>query len=97
MTVGTTYEVFLTVAPETSATALRDVLRQTLSAKGSSRSPTVEQLPEDDPALIVTMWMDAADSSEARLAAGEALREALRDAGLDEDAASIRDSAVRSS
>ena len=94
---ATTYEVFLTVAPEGSATALRDVLLRTLSAKGFPRSPTVEQLPEDDPALVVTMWMEAADASEARLAADQAVRDALRDAGLREDAASIRDSAVRSS
>jgi hypothetical protein len=94
--VATTYEVFLTVEPDRSTTALQDVLRSALAGTGE-RSPQVDRLPEDDAALMVTMWLQAGDSSEARLAAEDRLREALRAAGLTENAAVIRDSAARSS
>ena len=94
---ATAYEVYLTVTPEASATALADVLRRTLRSQHFTRSPTIDETPEDDAALVVSLWLDAGDASEARLAATDAVRRALRDAGLSEGAATIRDSAVRSS
>lgn len=93
---ATTYEVVLTVEPDRSTTGLQDVLRAALAGTGE-RAPEVDRLPEDDAALIVTMWLSAADSSEARLAADEKVRQALGTAGLDPQAVVIRDSAARSS
>jgi hypothetical protein len=95
---ATSYEVHLRVQPESSARSLRDVLTQTLAHTGDfARSPQVDQLPEDDPMLLVTLWLDADDASTAQLAAGEAVRKALTDAGLDVGAAVIRDADVRAS
>lgn len=89
---ATSYEVRLTVAPESSARSLKDVLGQAMSDSGSFvRAPRIDQLPEDDPALMVTLWVDSADSSTAEQDARQALDDAVKAAGLDRDAATVRD------
>ena len=91
----TAYEVRLQVAPQSSARSLKDVLQQALADTGEfERSPQIDQLPEDDPALLVTLWIDSADTSTAQQEARAAIGKALVAAGLDEDAAKIRDAQV---
>lgn len=94
---ATSYEVQMRVHPEASARSLKDVLLQTLADSGRfPRTPEIEQLPDDDPTLLVTIWVDGADSSTAQQDAADALREAVRAAGLDEGAVTIDDSTARS-
>lgn len=91
----TAYEVRLQVAPQSSARSLKDVLEQALADSGEfERAPQIDQLPEDDPALLVTLWIDSADTSTAQQEARAAIGKALVAAGLDEDAATIRDAQV---
>jgi len=95
---ATSYEVQLRVRPEASARSLKDVLGQTLADSGRFvRAPEVEQLPDDDPALLVTIWVDSADASTAQQEARDALRGAVRSAGLDEGAVTIDDTTARTS
>jgi hypothetical protein len=96
--VATSYEVQMRVRPEASARSLKDVLSQTLADSGRFvRPPEIEQLPDDDPTLLVTIWVDGADASTAQQDAADALRGAVRAAGLDHDAVTIDDSTARSS
>lgn len=95
---ATAYEVQLRVRPESSARSLKDVLGQTLADSGRfDRAPEIEQLPDDDPTLLVTIWLDGDDASTAEQDATDAVREAVRAAGLDQDAATIDDATARSS
>jgi hypothetical protein len=95
---ATSYEVQLRVKPEASARSLKDVLGQTLSDSGRfDRSPEIVQLPDDDPTLLVTIWLDGDDTSTAKRAAIDAVEEAVRAAGLDRDAVVIDDATARSS
>ena len=95
---ATSYEVQMRVRPEASARSLKDVLGQTLADSGRfARAPEIVQLPEDDPTLLVTIWVDGADASTAQQDARDALREAVRAAGLDEGAVTINDSTARTS
>jgi hypothetical protein len=96
--VATAYEVQMRVRPEASARSLKDVLGQTLADSGRfSRAPEIEQLPDDDPTLLLTFWLDGDDASTAEQEAVDALREAVRAAGLDQDALTIDDATARSS
>ena len=95
---ATSYEVQMRVRPEASARSLKDVLGQTLSDSGRfDRSPEIAQLPDDDPTLLVTIWLDGDDTSTAEQDAVEAVRDATRAAGLDQDAVTIVDATARSS
>jgi hypothetical protein len=90
--------VQLRVRPEASARALTDVLGQTLADTGRfTRAPEIEQLPDDDPTLLVTIWVDGADASTAQQDAVAALHDAVRAAGLDEAAATVDAASARSS
>jgi hypothetical protein len=95
---ATAYEVQMRVRPEASARSLKDVLEQALADSGRfARSPEIEQLPDDDPTLLVTLWLDGDDVSTAERDAIDALREAVRAAGLDDDAVTVDDTTARSS
>jgi hypothetical protein len=94
--VATAYEVQLRVRPEASARSLKDVLGQTFVDSGRyARPPEIEQLPDDDPTLLVTIWLDGDDASTAEQDAVAAVRDAVRSAGLDQDALTIDDATAR--
>ena len=95
---ATAYEVQVRVRPEASARSLKDVLGQTLADSGRfTRAPEIEQLPDDDPTLLVTIWLDRDDASTAEQDAVDALHRAVTAAGLGEDAVRVDDASARSS
>jgi hypothetical protein len=95
---STRYEVTIPVRVEASVTSLQDVLEQTLPGAGEfAEAPTVTHSADDRPMLLVTMPVDAPDSSEAGTTAREALVRAMRDAGLADDSANLGDAEIRSS
>lgn len=94
---STSYEVTIPVRAEASVTSLQDVLEQALPEAGDfTASPTVTHTADDRPMLLVTMPVDAADSSEAGATARQALLQAIRDAGLTEGSAHLGDPEIRS-
>jgi hypothetical protein len=93
----TPYEVQIPVHATNSVTSLHDVLAQALPHAGEfTKSPTILQTGDEEPMLLVSMTLDAADSSDAGSAAREALAQAIRDAGLTEDSARLGDPEIRS-
>lgn len=95
---STTYEVTIPVRADASVTSLQDVLEQALPGAGQfAAAPTVRHSADDRPMLLVTMPVDAPDSSEASLTARQALLRAIRDAGLAEDSARLGEAEIRSS
>ena len=95
---STRYEVTIPLRTDASVTSLQDVLEQALPGAGDfAAAPTVTHTADDRPVLLVTMPVDAPDSSEASTTAREALLQAMRDAGLTEDSAELGDSEIRSS
>jgi hypothetical protein len=95
---STTYEVTIPVRAGASAASLQDVLEQALPGAGRfTAPPTVRHSEDDRPMLLVTMPVDAPDSSEASLTARRALVRAMRDAGLAEDSAALGEAEIRSS
>jgi hypothetical protein len=96
--VATSYEVRLHVRPQGSVTSLKDVLTRTLADSDRfSRTPEIEQLPDDDPRLLVTIWIDGEDASTAEQDAAAAIRAAVSAAGLEPDAIRIGDGSATSS
>jgi hypothetical protein len=87
--VATAYEVSFHVRTSGSVTAIRDVLTQTLDGTDEISEPTVLRSGHEYPELLVSMTVNAHDSSEAGLAARAALDDAVRDAGLSEDAVTV--------
>jgi hypothetical protein len=95
---ATSYEVRLHVQPRGSVTSLKDALTRTLAGSDRfDRAPEIEQRPDDDPTLLVTMWLAADDASTAQQEGAAAIRSALDAAGLDQDDARIGDASTRSS
>ena len=86
---ATAYEVSFHVRTGSSVTAIQDVLTQTLHGTDEISAPTVLRSGDEYPLLLVSMTVNANDSSEAGLAARAALDDAVRDAGLSEDAVTV--------
>jgi hypothetical protein len=95
--VATAYEVNFHVRTSSSVTAIRDVLTQTLRGTDEISAPTVIRTGDEYPVLLVSMTVNADDSSEAGLAARAALDDAVRDAGLSEDAVTVDAPEIRAS
>jgi hypothetical protein len=77
--VATAYEVRVPVRPTRSATSVGEVLGRALAdAGGFTHAPRVEPAGDDPNRLIVTLPLDAADSSAAALAGRDAVARALR-------------------
>ncbi len=86
------YEVSLHVHSSGSVTSLRDVLRQSLTeVRDFERAPTIEVSGDDDPDLLVTVVLPAADVSTAQQDARSALEQALTDVGVTGSTIDIRD------
>jgi hypothetical protein len=95
--VATAYEVNFHVRTSSSVTAIQDVLTQTLHGTDEISEPTVLRSGDEYPVLLVSMTVNANDSSEAGLAARGVLDDAVRDAGLSEDAVTVDAPDVRAS
>jgi hypothetical protein len=87
--VATAYEVSFHVRTGSSVTAIQDVLTQTLHGTDKVSAPTLLRSGDEYPVLLVSMTVNANDSSEAGLSARAALDDAVRDAGLSEDAVTV--------
>ena len=86
---ATAYEVSFHVSTSSSVTAIQDVLTQTLHGTDEISTPTVLRSGDEYPVLLVSMVVNANDSSEAGLAARAAIDDAVRDAGLSENAVTV--------
>ena len=86
---ATAYDVSFHVRTDGSVTAIQDVLTQTLHGTDEISAPTVLRSGDEYPLLLVGMTVNANDASEAGRAARAALDEAVRDAGLSEDAVTV--------
>jgi hypothetical protein len=95
--VATAYGVSFHVRTGGSVTAIRDVLTQTLHGTEEVSEPTVLRSGDEYPVLLVSMTVNANDSSEAGLAARGVLDDAVRDAGLSEDAVTVDAPVIRAS
>jgi hypothetical protein len=96
--VATTYEVRLTLADEGSATRpLADVLTRTLADTSVGQVTPDYSSAVDGGRLRVRVLVDAADASEAKTIASDALVKAVTDAGLSESAVTVADAEVRTS
>jgi hypothetical protein len=93
--VGTAYRVSFQVRASSSVTAIQDVLTQTLHGTDEISAPTVLRSGDEYPLLLVGMTVNANDASEAGRAARAALDEAVRDAGLSEDAVTVEAPDIR--
>ena len=95
---ATSYEVTIRLHPDSSATAVRDVLEQALrDTEPFVTAPVIESTADGLPDLLVVARVAAEDASEAQLVAREAVREAVRDAGLSPRSVRLDDPQVRSS
>lgn len=94
---ATAYEVNFHVHTGGSVTAIQDVLKQTLHGTDEISEPTVLRSGDEYPVLLVSMTVNANDSSEAGLAARGVLDDAVRDAGLREDAVTVDAPEIRTS
>ena len=95
---ATTYDVRMTIEVHDGPTRpLAEVLGQALAESSASPVVTEDSSAVDDDHLRVRMFVDAADSSIAELAARDALVKAVRDAGLSESSVRIGDPEVRTS
>jgi len=95
--VATSYEVSIRLHPEGSATAVRDVLEQSLrDSEPYAQAPVIEATPDDMPDLLVVGTVDADDVSEAQLAVRQWVSRAIIDAGLTADSVQLGDPQVRS-
>jgi len=94
---ATAYEVSFHVRTGGSVTAIQDVLKQQLHGTAEMSEPTVLRSGDEYPLLLVSMRVTANDSSEAGLAARAALDDAVRDAGLSEDAVTVDAPEIRAS
>jgi hypothetical protein len=94
---ATAYEVSFHVSTDRSVTAIRDVLTQTLHGTDEISEPTVLRSGDEHPGLLVSMTVNANDSSQAGLAARAAIDDAVRDAGLSEDAVTVDAPEIRTS
>ena len=94
---ATAYDVSFHVRTDGSVTAIQDVLTQTLHGTDEISRPTVLRSGDEYPVLLVSMTVNANDSSEAGLAARAALDDAVRDAGLSEDAVTADAPEIRAS
>jgi hypothetical protein len=94
---ATAYEVSFHVRTSSSVTAIQDVLTQTLHGTDEISAPTVLRSGDEYPLLLVSMTVNANDSSEAGLAARAVIDEAVRDAGLSEDAVTVDAPEIRTS
>ena len=94
---ATAYDVSFHVRTDGSVTAIQDVLTQTLHGTDEISAPTVLRSGDEYPLLLVSMTVNANDSSEAGLAARAALDDAVRDAGLSEDAVTADAPEIRAS
>ena len=81
----------------TSVTAVEDVLTQTLHETDEVSEPAVLRSGDELPVLLVSMKVNANDSSEAGLAARRAIDDAVRNAGLSEDAVTVEAPEIRAS
>jgi hypothetical protein len=95
--VATAYGVSFHVRTSGSVTAIQHVLAQTLHGTDEISEPTVLRSGAEYPELLVSMTVNANDSSEAGLAARAALDDAVRDAGLSEDAVTVEAPDIRAS
>ena len=86
---ATAYKVSFHVRTSSSVTAIQDVLTQTLHGTKEFSDPTVLRSGDEYPRLLINMTVTANDSSDAGLAARAALDDAVRDAGLSEDAVTV--------
>jgi hypothetical protein len=92
------YEVSLHVHSSGSVTSLRDVLQQSLpEVRDFECAPTVEVSGDDDPDLLVTLVLQAQDTSAAQRDARAALEQALTDVGVTGSTIDIRDTDAQSS
>jgi hypothetical protein len=94
---ATAYEVSFHVRTDGSVTAIRDVLTQTLHGTDEISAPTVLRSGDEYPVLLVSMTVNANDSSEAGLTARAAIDGAVRDAGLSENAVTVDAPEIRAS
>jgi hypothetical protein len=94
---ATAYEVGFQVHTDGSVTAIQDVLTQTLHGTDEISAPTVLRSGDEVPVLLVSMTVNANDSSEAGLAARAAINDAVRDAGLSENAVTVDAPEIRAS
>jgi hypothetical protein len=94
---ATAYEVSFHVRTDGSVTAIEDVLTQTLHGTDQISEPTVLRTGDEYPLLLVSMTVNANDSSEAGLAARAVIDDAVRDAGLTEDAVTVDAPEIRTS
>jgi hypothetical protein len=94
---ATAYQVNFQVHTSTSVTAIKDVLTQTLHETDEISEPTVLRTGDEYPVLLVSMRVNANDSSEAGLAARAAIDDAVRDAGLSVDAVTVDPPEIRAS
>lgn len=94
---ATAYEVSFHARTDGSVTAIQDVLTQTLRETDEISAPTVLRSGDEYPTLLVTMRVTANDSSAAGLAARAALDDAVRDAGMSEDAVTVDAPEIRAS
>lgn len=95
---ATSYEVTIRLHPDSSATALRDVLEQSLhDTEPFAKAPVIEPTPDDMPDLLVVTVVDADDASEAQLHVRDAVVRAIRDAGVAEDSVQLGEPRVRAS
>jgi hypothetical protein len=96
--VTTSYEVTIRLHPEGSATAVRDVLEQSLrDTEPFLKAPVIEPSADDRPDLLVVSTVDADDASSAQVAVRDALTQAIRHAGLLPESVRLDDPQVRSS
>jgi flagellar basal body P-ring protein FlgI len=95
--VATAYEVSVQVHISSSVTAVEDVLTQTLHETDKVSEPAVFRSGDTYPVLHISMTVNANDSSEAGLAARRAIDDAVRNAGLSEDAVTVDAPEIRAS
>jgi hypothetical protein len=95
--VATAYEVNFQVHTSGSVTAIQDVLTQTLHGTDQITAPTMLRSGDELPVLLVSMKVNANDSSEAGLAARATIDDAVREAGLSEDAVTVDPPEIRAS
>ena len=92
------FEVSLHVHSSGSITSLRDVLQQSLrEVRDFEGAPTIEVSGDDDPDLLVTLFLQAEDASAAQRDARAALEQALTDVGVTGSTIDVGDSDVESS